>query len=112
MSLAKIQKYISRLAVNTQTSSEISEQTRPVILLTDSKGFMLREQDFNSDITIDCIIKSGRSTQDSDILEALFDRFQELQPEASPIVFIWLSTCDLTYKRGKFVYLKRNLNSR
>ena len=101
MSDSKVIKYIARLQSN---ASEISTHPRPVILVSDSKGFQLQSVDSSeSGIPIRYISKA------SEIIEHIFHSLSLINQENKPIVLIWLGTCDLTEKRGKFLYLKNNL---
>lgn len=110
MSAAKLIKYSARLEANCK---KVTTQNRPVIFLSDSKGFRIEAADSEeSDLEILYISQSGANIQDQEIIDSLFQVLSKIKRKYNPIIFIWLSTCDLTFKQGKFVYVRRNLAAR
>lgn len=110
MSDSKVLKYISRLQ---SQALETHTNCRPVLLVTDSKGYQLQSAGSKeSCIQIQYITKAGASADNTEIFQSLFDNLATISHTDKPIVFIWLGTCDLTKKRGRFLYIKNNLPSR
>lgn len=86
------------------------EQKRKAILVTDSKGRYLRnEVDKDEENLITFCFRLGASFDDK-ILIADLKAF--LEEETTPLVFIWLGTCQFTEKRGVFIYLRKNFTVR
>lgn len=98
MSKAKLQSFLDR------PQEKISEHlTHTPILLSDSKGFLLQREE--SDRTIVYWCESGATTRQ--LVSLLEARVLDANFLYKKIVFyIWAGTCDLTYKSGKFIYLR------
>lgn len=89
--------------------------TRPTILLThtptlvsDSKGFLSKQQDTENNMIYWC--ESGvRARQ---LVTTIENRILDATYTHKQIVFyIWAGTCDLSRKEGKFIYLRAEDNS-
>ena len=69
MSEAKLHKYIARLHVNVK---RITKQNRPVLLVSDSKGFQLQSADSGEeDIKITYITKADDGAQNENIINSI-----------------------------------------
>ena len=91
MSEAKLHKYLARLHVNVK---RITKQNRPVLLVSDSKGFQLQSADSGKeDNKITYITKAG--AQDENI-NSVFESLATINQKDRSIILIWLGTCDLT----------------
>ena len=104
MSKRKLQKYIDR-PLNFNGSL-----TKHAILLSDSKGFSLKSHvdlldKFNHQIEI--IYQSGAQYQT--YLNWLHKNLhKKVKIHRQIIIYVYLGTCDLTFKQGKFIKLRHS----
>ena len=96
----KIQKYIDR-----QPQQPEGFRYRTPILVSDSKGFTLRNFCKDRHFPIESWCQSGATTSQ------LVDIIEERLPKAikrhhSIIIYLWAGTCDLTYKEGRYIKLR------
>lgn len=97
MSKSRLQSYLDRDVPRPAISL-----THTPILVSDSKGFRLRQQDTENKIVYWC--ESGASTRQ--LVSVLENRILDATYTYKKIVFyFWTGTCDLSRKKGKFVYL-------
>lgn len=96
MSFSKLTKFLER-------PFEVSSLSCQPVLVADSKGNYLRRQFESSeiDVPIRFVCKSGATfRQQFYFLQANLHRFH-----TNSVFFIFLGTCDLTSKRGRFIQL-------
>ena len=109
MSVSKLNKEISKL-VEEESKRQCPSRKRDTFLVSDSKGrFIERELTprYYGDLKI--ISKSGATVDDT-----LFHRqfMPNIRLATKPIVLIWLGTCEITKKNGKFIELFANSNEK
>ena len=82
-------------------------QKKKAILITDSKGFSLQQQ-VSTEKFIDLLIisESKRSIYDTSFIWKALK--SNLVKKDKAIIFIWLATCDLATKTGKYIELTHN----
>lgn len=106
MSENKLQKYLNQTDIHTH---ETTDQIYRPVIFSDSKGNYLRNfANSNENIIWNC--KGGRTTGES--LKWLRSNLHDLVVQQGKIyLFVWTGTCDLTEKKGQFIYLKDNQTS-
>ena len=97
MSLNKINKEFKKL-YRLYKNTDISRET---IIFSDSKGFSLRDvlnDRLKQKITV--IAKSGANIYNN----AHYYKVKKAVKKAkNPVVIVWLGTCDVTEKKGKYI---------
>ena len=103
MSESKLSKYLQKTVVNVPAGSRL----RTPVILSDSKGFSLRNQithPFDNNIVWWC--KKGAKIEESLAwLKRNIDR--NLQNLGDIALYVWLGTCNLTSKdKSRFIYVQ------
>lgn len=107
MSQNQLNKQIHRLE-SSQTSFPFDYM--PVILSDSKARFLQNEVNSRTERKIQWWFKSGASANDQ--LQYLKDNLElKLQIHPKILLYVWLGTCDLTTKNGKFISLKSRDNS-
>ena len=81
-------------------------QKKKAILITDSTGFSLQQVSTEKFIDLLIISESKRSIYDTSFIWKALK--SNLVKKDKAIIFIWLATCDLTTKTGKYIELTHN----
>lgn len=80
--------------------------SRQPIVVSDSKGFCLNRANTLTVPKIEFVCKSGCTTKEGiDLLLSKLGRATNVFRKA--IVYVWLGTCDLTVKEGKFIRVRQ-----
>lgn len=78
---------------------------RVPILVSDSKGYTLRNHCQDFEFPLECWCHPGaRTRQLVDIIEARIRK--AIQRHKNIIIYLWAGTCDITYKKGKYIFLR------
>ena len=85
-------------------------RTYTPIVLADSKGFLLKREESVSDwMRFEWVGKSGLTTEGGlRLLRAELTR--KINEQGKYWVYVWLGTCDLTNKSGKYISLNHNID--
>jgi hypothetical protein len=104
MSQIKITKSIFNICLG---DARVKTQKKKAILITDSKGFSLQQQ-VSTEKFIDLLIisESKCSIYDTSFIWKALK--SNLVKKDKATIFIWLATCDLTTKTGKYIELTHN----
>ena len=94
MSVTKTVKQLERI----EDEVRFLSQNRRAFLMTDSKGRYLAQQVERSEDIFRPIFRSGAQSGDSRLLQRVTAAVHGL---ASPLVLVWLVTCDLTKMQSK-----------
>lgn len=81
---------------------------RPVIFRSDSKGRALLPH-LNHHNRINLIFRGGAKIT-SDFLQVY--TLNAISRVANPLIILWFGTCELTVKRGKYIFLADNLDEK
>jgi hypothetical protein len=81
-------------------------QKKKAILITDSTDFSLQQVSTEKFIDLLIISESKRSIYDTSFIWKALK--SNLVKKDKAIIFIWLATCDLTTKTGKYIELTHN----
>lgn len=114
MSFSKLQSKIDRIDRELLQQSQ-RNTVRPTFLLTDSKGYSLERAHDSCRTEIAPIIflpLAGSGIRSNDHCDSLLGSLSRISRNAHPLVLIWFGTCELTYKRNKFLYLRDNNEQR
>lgn len=101
----KLRKYIAK-----QPQLPNGFQYKTAILVSDSKGYTLRNncQDYN--FPLELWGKSGATTRE--LVNIIEERIHKaIQRHHQIIIYLWSGTCDLTTKKGKYIKLKHHNNT-
>ena len=79
-----------------------------VILRSDSKGRCLQPF-FTNTARLSLIYRSGASIHDTFMQDYTLDKIRRTH---KPLVILFFATCELTNKKGKFIYLPEDLDGR
>lgn len=100
MSNRKLIKFLERPVPQFQTP-----QLKTPVILTTSKGRYLKQELRESDVNIVWCIKSGASTAER--VEYLRHNIKQLIKDYGTLyIYIWVGTCDVTYKAGKYIDIR------
>jgi len=102
MSLTKVLKEYRKLAVKCR-KIELKSDT---FLLSDSKGLCLKNLIPHSlSGRFHVVAKRGATVHDEVLINVLL---RKLKNARKPVVFVWLGTCELTKKEGKYISLRQD----
>lgn len=96
----KLQKYIER-----QPDYPEGFQFKTAILVTDSKGYTLRNSCIDNEFPIESWCKVGATTKE--LVDLINSRITKaIHRHHQIIIYLWGGTCDITTKKGKFIHLR------
>lgn len=100
----KLRRYISK-----QPQIPQGFRYKTPILVSDSKGFTIRNACDNYELPFESWCKAGART--SDLVDIIEERIQKaIYRHNQIIIYLWAGTCDLTIKEGKFIKLRQSGN--
>ena len=79
---------------------------RPIIFRSDSKGRCLLPY-LNHHNRIDLVFRGGAKITNDFLKSYTLDRIHTAR---NPVIILWFGTCELTIKRGKYVFLSDDLD--
>ena len=82
--------------------------TRPIIFRSDSKGRSLLPF-INYRNRMDLIFRGGAKLTDNFLQ---FYTLRKIANSVRPVVILWFGSCELTVKRGKFIHLAENIETK
>ena len=100
----KLRKYIP-----TQPQLPEGFRYRVPILVTDSKGYSLRDACTNYEFPLEqwCVV-GARTSQLVNVIQERIEK--ALARHQFILIYLWAGTCDITYKKGKYIYLRHKSN--
>ncbi|VDI59059.1 Hypothetical predicted protein [Mytilus galloprovincialis] len=100
MSVSKLKKYI-----NEQPEKPEGLQLKTPILVSDSKGFTLRNNclDYEFPLELWCL-SSARTKELVDIIDQRIEK--AIKRHGHIILYIWSGTCDISSKIGKYIEIR------
>lgn len=101
-----VQNQINNLRYNNYGTKRNTK--RPVIFRSDSKGRSLLPH-INHFNRINLIFRGGSKITD-DFLQ--FYTLRRIANSINPVVILWFGSCELTVKKGKFIYLADNIEAK
>ena len=102
MSVSKIQKFIDKPIVCNEVI------TRQPLLVTSSKGFSIKRNcDLISELGYYLDIKAEAGGQFASLYPWIVKNLPyKVQQFETLVLYVWLGTCDLTFKEGKYIKLR------
>lgn len=101
----KLQKYIEK-----QPQYPSGFRCKTPILVSDSKGFTLRNTCINKEFPLETWCLAGaRTARLVDLIEERLGK--AIKRHKSVVIYLWSGTCDFTEKKGKFIKI-RHLNNK
>lgn len=102
---SKLRKYIA-----SQPQLPNGFQYKTAILVSDSKGYTLRNTCQEHNFPLELWGKSGATTKE--LVNVIEERIQKaILRHHYIIIYLWSGTCDLTSKKGKYIELKHHNNT-
>ncbi|CAC5373567.1 unnamed protein product [Mytilus coruscus] len=101
---SKLTKYIAQ-----QPQIPKGFRYRTPILISDSKGYTIRNACAQNEFPIESWCKAGART--SELVDVIQERIEKaIKRHNQIVIYLWSGTCDLTIKKGKYIHLRNRDN--